>query len=135
MLSEPRTDDLADHDRVYAEGWRLIKGEIRVHDGKLPRPGWFVRRRLKRALTCFRKALAMAPRNWSAMWATGKIHQRLGNSGEAFDWFACALDINPQHPDLAREAGILAPNRDRKSCAPCEHEKGSRDSDRRRSGA
>jgi Flp pilus assembly protein TadD len=42
------------------------------------------------------------------MWALGKIHQSLGDQSAAFSWFAKAHAVNPEQPDVAREAGIAA---------------------------
>jgi tetratricopeptide (TPR) repeat protein len=63
---------------------------------------------LRRAIRCFEKALAINSEGWSSMWALGKIHQSLGDQTVAFDWFAKAHAINPDQPDVAREASIAA---------------------------
>jgi tetratricopeptide (TPR) repeat protein len=68
----------------------------------------FARRRLRRAIRYFEQALVINPEGWSSMWAVGKIHQRLGAHAIAFDWFARAHGINPNQPDVAREAGVAA---------------------------
>lgn len=106
------TSEQADrHDRVYREGWALIEGQLLL-DGAGARAhaklGWSARRRLRRAATCFHKALELAPTNWSTMWALGKIHQRLGDMQTALAWFARAHATNPNQADVAREAGICA---------------------------
>lgn len=42
------------------------------------------------------------------MWFIGKVHQRLGNTAEAFSWFEKSYHLNPAHPDIAREASLCA---------------------------
>lgn len=97
------------HDQLYEEGCRLAKGHILVGDYGVPPPlGWFARRGLERAIRRLRAALELAPDNWSALWMTGKIHQRLDRQPEALECLARAFDLNPSHPAIAREAGIIA---------------------------
>ncbi len=97
------------HDALTAKGWALTEGQLVLH-GQEPsgRPGVFARWRLRRALRCFTQALAINAEGWSSMWAMGKIHQRLGAHAIAFEWFARAHAINPEQPDVAREAGVAA---------------------------
>jgi tetratricopeptide (TPR) repeat protein len=99
------------HNELYRQGWALIEGEFLAGEDapqRRPYPGWLARRRLRRAATCFQKALELAPDNWSAMWAIGKIHQRLTELPQALAWFERAFAANPNQPDVAREAGIVA---------------------------
>jgi tetratricopeptide (TPR) repeat protein len=97
------------HNAITAKGWALTKGRL-VLQGEEPTgpPGWFERWQLRRALQCFERALVINPEGWSAMWALGKIHQRLGYQEAAFEWFVKAHTFNPEQPDVAREAGIAA---------------------------
>ena len=74
----------------------------------LSQPGWWLRRKLKRALLLFERALGLAPENWSAMWLVGKVHQRLGDGAEALSWFERAYQVNPSQSDVAREASLCA---------------------------
>jgi Flp pilus assembly protein TadD len=99
------------HNEIYQEAWRLAGNEFLAgEDGprRQSQPGWLVRRRLRRAAKGFHAALELNPGNWSAMWALGKIHQRLGELSEALVWFGRAFAINPSQPNVAREAGITA---------------------------
>ena len=110
-MAEELTPEMSKrHDLVYRQGWALIKGEIAIgNTGVSPkRIGWFGRRRLRQAITCFEAALQIAPSNWSALWLLGKIYQRLGSFNEALGCFARAHQIKPDQPDVAREAGISA---------------------------
>ena len=74
----------------------------------MPRPGWFLRRKLKRAISLFQRVLELNPRNWSALWLIGKVHQRLGDQAAALSAFERAYQINPRQPDIAREASMSA---------------------------
>jgi Flp pilus assembly protein TadD len=42
------------------------------------------------------------------MCGLGKIYQRLGDHEVTLRWFATAFAMTPDHPDVAREAGIAA---------------------------
>jgi len=98
-----------EHNKLFEEASALIKDEIPLHDRPpLPQPGWFLRRRLKRALSLFERVLGLAPENWSAMWFVGKVHQRLGDGAAALSWFERAYQVNPSQPDVAREASLCA---------------------------
>jgi tetratricopeptide (TPR) repeat protein len=96
------------HDALTAQGWALTKGRLFLHGTPSRRPGWFSRWQLRRAIRCFEKALTINSEGWSSMWTLGKIHQSLGDQAAAFDWFAKAHAINPDQPDVAREASIAA---------------------------
>ena len=108
-MHEPSGVDATTFNRFYKQGWDLSRGELLVDpEPSLTRPGWWARRRLRRAIGAFRKALAIFPESWQSLWALGKIHQRLGAHQEAFDYFAKAHSIDPGQVDVAREAGIAA---------------------------
>jgi tetratricopeptide (TPR) repeat protein len=97
------------HNKLFADASALIKDQIPLYDRRpLPRPGWFLRRRLKRALSLYERVLGLAPENWSAMWLIGKVHQRLGDRTAALSWFERAYQVNPSQPDVAREASLCA---------------------------
>ncbi len=99
-----------EHNKLFEEASAIVKDEIPLHDRPLPQPGWWLRRRLKRALSLFERVLGLAPENWSAMWLVGKVHQRLGDGVAALSWFERAYQINPSQPDVAREASLCAMN-------------------------
>ena len=109
MERQVTEDQAREHDRVYQLGWSLTKGLLLL-DGDDPsrRPGWFARRRLRRALGCFEAALQIFPDGWQSLWAMGKIHQRLGESAESLGCLARAYQLKPDQPGVAREAGIAA---------------------------
>ena len=97
------------HNTVYMKGCALIEGEI--WSGETPRPtkpGWWVRRKLRRAIVAFDEAISIRPGNWAAHWLVGKIHQRLGENEATLRRFARAHDLEPTNADVAREATIAA---------------------------
>lgn len=102
-------EEMDRHDALFSKGWAITKGQL-VLQGKEPagRPGFYARWQLGRAIRCFEGALKIHPSGWGSMWAIGKIHQRLGDHEAALRWFSKALDLKPDHPDIAREAGIAA---------------------------
>ncbi|MDB6015830.1 MAG: hypothetical protein JWR19_319 [Pedosphaera sp.] len=107
-----------EHNRIFEEASALIKNEIPLHERpRMPAPGWFLRRRLKRALALFDRVLELKPENWPAMWLVGKIHQRLGDFNTALSWFERAYQENPSQPDVAREASMCAMNTGRHDVA------------------
>ncbi|MHA2218769.1 MAG: tetratricopeptide repeat protein [Candidatus Hodarchaeales archaeon] len=100
----------AEHDLYFNEGMRLIEGQLILEEsGDLSRPpGLFKRRKLNKAIQCFKQALSINQEGWSSMFFLGKIYQRLQEHSLAFQWFSRAFKINPQQVDIAREAGITA---------------------------
>jgi tetratricopeptide (TPR) repeat protein len=99
----------AEHNRLFKEAADIAMKEIQLHDRpQLPAPGWLLRRKLDHVLKLFNKVLQLKPENWSAMWLMGKVHQRLQNKPEALEWFGRAYQVNPSHPDVAREASMSA---------------------------
>jgi tetratricopeptide (TPR) repeat protein len=98
-----------EHNQCYEEASALIRNAIPLHERPhMPAPGWFLRRRLNRALSLFERVLQLNPENWAAMWLAGKVHQRLGDMATALSWFERAYQVNPSQPDVAREASMCA---------------------------
>lgn len=97
------------HDKLLQRGCSLIEGRILL-DGSSPqgKPWWITRKKLRDAISCFEQVLAINPQNWSSIYMLGKIHQRLGDQKEALKWFSRACEINPDQPDVAREAALSA---------------------------
>ena len=98
-----------EHNRAYEEACAIVKSEILIHEApQKPKPGWFLSRKLNRALSLFARVLELNPENWPAMWNIGKVHQRFGDNATALSWFERAYQINPSQPDIAREASVCA---------------------------
>ena len=109
MSNDISPADAARHNVLFDEGASLLEGEVFL-DGGGPSgtPGTSSRQKLERAIECFQAALEINPRGWQSMWLLGKIHQRLENDGESLLWFEKALELAPDHPDVARETGLAA---------------------------
>jgi regulator of sirC expression with transglutaminase-like and TPR domain len=78
-------DQIEEHDSAFEQAAQIIKGEI-IIQGHQPTSSAIpsVRSKLERALQLFARVLELNPRNWSAMWFVGKIHQRLSDQSGAF---------------------------------------------------
>jgi len=97
------------HNKLFKKASAIVNDEIQFHDRPpLPQPGWWLRYRLKRALSLFERVLGLAPENWSAMWLAGMVHKRLGDKVAALALFERAYQVNPSQPDVAREASLCA---------------------------
>lgn len=96
------------HNGFYSEAWKLIVGEITLDGQELPAPSWFTRLRLNKAKGLFEKSVAINPTGWNAMFAIGKIEQRLGRKKEALDWLLKAREFEPSNTSLAKEASLSA---------------------------
>jgi tetratricopeptide (TPR) repeat protein len=100
--------DQARHDELYRSARDLIKGLILI-DGINPAPLNTVnRQQLSDGTRKPEEVVAINDGNWSAMWLLGKICQRLGDYPRGLEWFSRAHRINPDQPDVAREAAIAA---------------------------
>jgi Flp pilus assembly protein TadD len=109
MEREFTEKEAARHNSLTEEGWNLTKGRLYLHgEGIVGHPGWWTRRKLRKAVRCFQQALEINTDGWSSMWALGKIYQRLGEHEMSLHWFSQAQKVNPAQPDVAREAGLAA---------------------------
>ncbi len=101
-MSQNRT---AESEQAFAEAYRLAKDEIPTHKRQYrPKPGWWGRRKLKRASLLLERVLILEPRHWGAMWLLGMVHKRFGDYATALSWFERAYPINPSYANIAREA-------------------------------
>jgi tetratricopeptide (TPR) repeat protein len=108
VVTEPQR---LEHNRLFQEANALATKEILLHNRKFTGPpGWWTRRKLHRALNLFQKVLELNPENWSAMWLSGKMCERLGDRTQSFAWLERAYQIHPSQPDVAREASMAAMN-------------------------
>jgi tetratricopeptide (TPR) repeat protein len=104
-------EQIALHDRLSREGWKILDHQIQIHDRPpLGKPGWFVQRRLRKAISLLEQTLQINPTNWASMWGLGKIYQRLNDDSTALQWFIKAHQIEPTNADVVREAALCALN-------------------------
>jgi len=100
--------DVARHDDLYQRARNLIEGLILLHNERPPELDATARQRLEDAIPLFVEVVQINPNNWPAMWLLGKVYQRLSDNERALEWFARAHRVNPDQPDVAREASIAA---------------------------
>lgn len=101
--------DVHRYNTAYQRGCQLVEGQLLLHDDRpRGRPGFFARRRLRKAIASFDEALRIVPHSWQALWLQGKVHQRLGESTRSLDCFGRAHSIAPGEPDVGREACLAA---------------------------
>ncbi|MDX2111887.1 MAG: hypothetical protein SFY80_16785 [Verrucomicrobiota bacterium] len=96
------------YNRLYAKATALMEGEILLDGHQLRSPGWFARRRLRKARAMFEGAVAIYPESWQSVLFIGKILQRLGEEREALNWMSRAQDISPGNPIIAKEVAMTA---------------------------
>lgn len=103
------SSQLEEHDRLYKQAVQIATTEI-IIDGhpKLPEVSSSVRSKMDQALQLLSRVIDLNPNNWSAMWYTGKIHQRSGDYSGALEWFARTDNLNPGQVDVMREASLCA---------------------------
>lgn len=95
--------------RAFDRAVAIVKDEILLHERPhMAEPGWFLRRKLRRALALFDRVLQTKPDSWNTMWLMAKVHQRLGDKATAFSWMERAYLINPSQLDVTREASLMA---------------------------
>jgi hypothetical protein len=100
--------DRSRHDDLYNHACALVKGLILIH-GQTPKElDQDDRRRLMEAIALFSEVVRINPGNWAAMWLLGKVYQRLSDYEQGLQWFSRAHRVNPDNPDIAREAAIAA---------------------------
>jgi tetratricopeptide (TPR) repeat protein len=96
------------HNRLYERACDLSYDLILLDDREPVPLDDDARRRLAEAIRLFEEVVAINPANWSAMWMLGKVYQRLEDPARGLEWFARAHRVNPDQPDVAREASIAA---------------------------
>jgi tetratricopeptide (TPR) repeat protein len=97
------------HNDLYDRAFALIEGEMLL-DGlpARPPPGFFAKRKLRKAIQLFHKVIGINSMNWNAMFAIAKVYQRLGHSQASFDWLLKAREFAPENTSLAKETALTA---------------------------
>lgn len=96
------------HDELYQQGRDLVQELILIHGQPPTELTSITRQRLTDAIGLFEEVVRINPGNWPAMWLLGKIYQRLDDYERGLEWFSRSHRVNPDHPDVAREAAIAA---------------------------
>jgi tetratricopeptide (TPR) repeat protein len=100
--------DHSRHDQLYQQASNLAYDLILLDDREPVPLDDAARQRLADAVKLFEEVIALNPSNWAAMWMLGKVFQRLEDPARGLEWFARAHRVNPDQPDVAREASIAA---------------------------
>ncbi len=100
--------DKIKHDELYQQGCNLIEGLIILGNQDPSQLEPKDRQRLEDAIPLFVEVTQINPSNWAAMWFLGKVYQRLSDFEQGLLWFSRAHRLNPDQPDVAREAAIAA---------------------------
>jgi Flp pilus assembly protein TadD len=108
-MSHSLPDDLIPlFNHHYKKGWELLDAVAILKEKNSTKPGFWQRWKGRRAVSHFKKCLAMVPLHWQTHFALGKAHQGLGEHTTALACFAEAFRLQPQNPDVVREASIAA---------------------------
>ena len=108
-MSTEKKDKL---ERSYWKAVRLIDGEIHLSGKRCSSSiSLWSRFKLWRALRLYKQVMKGYPNSWNSLWAMGKIYERLGKYGAAFECFSRGFDMdsnNPKAASVAIEASIAA---------------------------
>jgi tetratricopeptide (TPR) repeat protein len=98
-----------EHSSEFSAVWNkasgLISGHLNLDGQELPAPGFFERRRLKKALSLFEAAGRMEADNPAPLLFASKIQERLGNSTSSLEWVRKAHALEPDNLILIIELG------------------------------
>ncbi len=98
-----RTDE---HDVFYSRALELVQfTTTMVAPAQV---SGFKRGKVRRGIRLLDRVMELNPENWNALWVMGKAYQALGDSSKALASFTMSHSINPNSPDIAREASISA---------------------------
>jgi cytochrome c-type biogenesis protein CcmH/NrfG len=90
---------------LWEQGCALLGGRLNLDGRQLPSPGFFERRRLKKASKFFQAAAKVEPENAAPLLFLGKIEERLENSEHCIEWLTQANKVAPGNPIVALELG------------------------------
>lgn len=90
---------------AFQTGMKLIKGCIQLDKQQLDNPGFFERRKLRKAKTHFHNASKLEPANGAPLLFIAKIEDRLGNHESSLEWLKKANQLEPDNLILAIETG------------------------------
>jgi len=96
------------HNAFLEKGWAILRDYIFLPGQEPVRIGFLAKRRLRKAMALFHEALKIAPDNYAAKWALGKVHQVLGEHRRSLGWFEEAWSLEKGNADVCREAGLAA---------------------------
>lgn len=98
----------AEYNRLYEEASSAVYPLIEIHGKPVQKLTIEQERQLRDGIDLFDRVVQLNTTNWAAMWLVGKAYQRLNEFESALKWFSRGHNVNPLHPDVAREAAIAA---------------------------
>ncbi|HSY20030.1 MAG TPA: tetratricopeptide repeat protein [Candidatus Acidoferrales bacterium] len=101
-------EQIARHNELYAGANELTKGLIILDGVPHSRPGFFAKRRLRKAVKLYQQVLEINPASWQSMFCIAKALQSLEELQESLAWFVRAYGCEPGNPSLAKETGYAA---------------------------
>lgn len=104
-LSDAQRDE---HNRLWNAARDIVEAEQLYARVPPFKPGFFLARKMRKAIVLLEQALALHPTNAAALWMQGKLLQLLGDFDASLDRLAKACLIDPNQASFAREAGISA---------------------------
>lgn len=110
MKPDPTLPDeqIKRHNDLYARANEMSKGLILLDDVAFKAPGFFAKRRLRKAIELYKQVLEINPKNWPSMFAIAKAFQSLEEFQQSLDWFIRAHECAPENPSVAKEVGYAA---------------------------
>ncbi|MBV8667065.1 MAG: tetratricopeptide repeat protein [Burkholderiaceae bacterium] len=94
-----------EYESLWEQGCALLGERINLDGNPLSSPGFFERRRLRKASTLFQAAAKVEPENAAPLLFLGKIEERLGNVDACIEWLSQANELAPGNPIVALELG------------------------------
>ena len=96
---------IPDYKSLWDQGMKILDGRVNLDGRPLPKPGFFERRRLKKASDILKRAATYEPENAAPPLFIGKIAERLGDSGACVDWMRRANQLQPDNLIVVLELG------------------------------
>jgi tetratricopeptide (TPR) repeat protein len=96
------------HDRLYKQAIALIGPNLTAPGKSRGYVGFFLKRKLRKAVVLLTEVIQINPDNWPAMWLAGRACRRLGDNAIALKFFARGCEVPGSDADLPRDAGITA---------------------------
>ncbi|HEU4758515.1 MAG TPA: hypothetical protein VFT91_00905 [Dehalococcoidia bacterium] len=102
MPREPHPLQLQLHDELYREGTKLLRPYLPLGDGITPGQPVDLED-IERGRRLLGRVLEMDPNNWAALWFLGMGCRVAGYKDQAYEAFARAFALKPDHVDVGRE--------------------------------
>ncbi len=108
-MSRPSQEEIKEHDKLWNKASSLVRSEIEMqHNPIQPKPGWWARYKLRKALRALQRVLELNPSNDAACFLVGKIQHRFRNYDIALECFSKAHELKADNLIYLREASIVA---------------------------